>query len=54
MPDEAVIKETEILSKIELDRTIKDWLLKFWKRFQIFVHYCLLEYQQGEFICLNY
>ncbi len=34
MPDEAVKKEIEILSKKELDRTIKNWLLKFWKSFQ--------------------
>ena len=35
MSDEAIKEEIEILSKKELDRTIKRLASRFWKRFQI-------------------
>jgi len=54
MLDEAVKKEIEILSKIELDKTIKRLVSQVLEKIQILVHYFFLEYQLREFIYLNY
>tara|TARA_Y100001968_G_C19234934_1_gene656399 strand:+ start:88 stop:252 length:165 start_codon:yes stop_codon:yes gene_type:complete len=54
MLDEAVKKEIQILSKIELDGTKEIIGFSNFEKFQILTHHCLLEYQLGKFIFLNY
>ena len=54
MPDEAVKKEIEILSKKELDRTIKRLASQILEKIENISSFCLLEYKAEEFICINY